>query len=63
MPPKSPRPSADADPADDLGAGTSPVEDMERADVVNGENTDEEGSAHGTGERQARENREIDPPA
>ncbi|MEZ5407501.1 MAG: hypothetical protein R2761_05700 [Acidimicrobiales bacterium] len=53
---------------------TSPVENMRRADVVNGENPDEQtnqrspaapppAGSHPAGERQARENRENDPPA
>ncbi len=79
MPPTSSTPpgdeardaAADASPAE-----TSPLEDMERADTANGENPDvgapqpepspapaEGESAHPTGERQARANRESDPPA
>jgi len=62
MPPSAPPPS-DPTNADDEQSGTSPVDDMRRADIVNGENPDEEGSSYPTGERQARKNRENDPPA
>ncbi len=46
-------------------AGPSPKPDtMREADTANGENPDpEQPPEHPTGERQARENRENDPPA
>lgn len=71
MSPTSSRPPDDADEQD---TETSPLEDMRQADIANGENPDEEasppspaappaGGSHPTGERQASDNRENDPPA
>ena len=68
---ESPTPN---DPDDRLIDEASPVEEMDRADMANGENLDEEssqrspaaapaGNTHPTGERQASENQENDPPA
>ncbi len=72
MPPTSPTPPHDR--AQDPEAETSPLEDMRRADVANGENPDEQSSqgppgappsagSHPTGDGEARDNEENDPPA
>jgi hypothetical protein len=71
MPPSFPTPP---DQAREPEADTSPVEDMRQADVANGENPDEETSQrppaappstgqHPTGDQQARDNRDEEPPA
>lgn len=73
MPPTSSR-SRRPDDAGGQDTETSPLEDMRQADIANGENPDEEtgppppeaspeGGSHPTGERQASDNRENDPPA
>lgn len=67
-PPPSPGPTDDREPDD------APLEAMRQADIANGEKPDEENSqtapaaqpatgSHPTGDHQARENQENDPPA